>query len=201
MPTAPSNPLETDNRVRTKSGELQFARKLRTAFGLDAAVDYPTAAMELLGRADRCDTLLVVGGGMLARAVAQHSRESGYRRVVMVTRSPKRARRRLASSADSFAICVPERARALLGTARWVTVIATTNIVEPYREQISVLIDDPACLGAVDLSSVPIRPDITDRYEHMYGPRFTALVAAQNRVLADRAQQVRRVIAEIYGED
>jgi hypothetical protein len=79
-------------------------------------------------------------------------------------------------------------------------VIATTALDEGYRARIKTLIDAPECVGAVDLSGVPLRGRLTDRYQHMYGPQFTALIQRQNRYVARRADLVRSTIAEAVGE-
>lgn len=183
---------------------VAVARSLRREYDLEASLDYPAAALKLLQRPhhDPTSTLLVVGGGMLARAVAEHGARAGYRPVVVLTRSPKRARRRfLAPAVPGIVVCGPSHIRTVLPPARWDAVIATTNLVDSYSSQIDALIDDPRCGGVVDLSAVPLRPDTTERYEHMYGPRFAALIAEQNAQLAEPAHRVRQVIAEIFRED
>ncbi|MGN2636416.1 hypothetical protein ACTD5D_09540 [Nocardia takedensis] len=180
---------------------VTVATELRRRYEFDAALDYPAAAIRLLTdrQPSRPEWLMVVGGGMLARAIAAHGREV-YCHVMVITRSPKRARRRLEQAAESVAVCTPAEANALLGTTRWDAVIATTNLDERYRLQIGALVDDDGCTGAVDLSSTPLRRACTQGYQHMYGPRFSSLVDEQNAVVADRVELVRRAIAEIYEE-
>lgn len=180
---------------------VKLATELRRRHNLDAALDYPAAAIRLLTdrQPRRPEWLVVVGGGMLARAIAAHGRAT-HRYVMVVTRSPKRARRRLGPAASSISVCSPAGAYALLGSTRWDMVIATTNLDARYRLQIGALIDDDGCTGAVDLSSAPLRRECTEGYQHMYGPRFASLVDEQNAVVADRVELVRRAIAEIYGE-
>ncbi|MGF0320563.1 hypothetical protein [Nocardia fluminea] len=188
--------------TRVVGDAVMVATELRRRHNLDAALDYPEAALGILTdrQPARPDSLVVIGGGMLARAIAAHGREL-YRNVMVVTRSPKRARRRLGEMAASTSVCTPAGAYALLGSTRWDAVIATTNLDETYRLKIGALVDDRSCVGAVDLSSVPLRRSCTEGYQHMYGQRFTSLVDQQNAEVADRVELVRRAIAEIYGED
>ncbi|MBF6229289.1 hypothetical protein IU470_29890 [Nocardia abscessus] len=181
---------------------VALARRLRDETGLVAALDYPAAALTAL--AERAEpagrTLLVVGGGMLGQAVAEQAGSAGYTQALIVTRTPSRLRRSLAGTTHPISLSRADGAREMLGTRHWDAVIATTTHDEGYRARIKTLIDAPECVGAVDLSGVPLRAQLTDRYQHMYGPRFTSLVHKQNRYVARRADLVRRRIAESIGQ-
>ncbi|WP_280301269.1 hypothetical protein [Nocardia abscessus] len=181
---------------------VALAQRVRDELGFDAALDYPAAALTALAeRAERAGrTLLVVGGGMLGRAVAEQAGSARYTQALIVTRTPSRLRKRLAGATLPISLARADGARQMLGTRRWDAVIATTALDEGYRARIKTLIDAPECVGAVDLSGVPLRSRLTDRYQHMYGPHFTALVQKQNRYVARRAELVRRRIAEAVGE-
>ncbi|MGY1965541.1 hypothetical protein ACW9HH_14960 [Nocardia gipuzkoensis] len=181
---------------------VALARRVRDELGFDAALDYPAAALTVL--AERAEpagrTLLVVGGGMLGRAVAEQAGSAGYTHALIVTRTPSRLRKRLAGTTHPISLARVDGAREMLGTRRWDAVIATTALDERYRARIKTLIDSPECVGAVDLSGVPLRGRVTDRYQHMYGLHFTALIQRQNRYVARRADLVRRRIAEAVVE-
>lgn len=181
---------------------VTLARRLREELGFAAALDYPAAALTAL--AERSEpagrTLLVVGGGMLGRAVAEQAGTAGYAQALIVTRTPSKARKKLERTTCPVSLSAVDGARERLGTRGWDAVIATSAVDGGYRARIKTLIDAPDCVGAMDLSGVPLRSQATDRYQHMYGPRFTALVHKQNRYVARRADLVRRRIAESVGE-
>ncbi|WP_331765116.1 hypothetical protein [Nocardia sp. NBC_01388] len=183
---------------------VSIARWLRVEHGFAAAVDYPGLAFSLLTTdppTRRTPALLVVGGGALARAVAADALAAGYRDTVMVTRSPKRLRKRLTPEIRArVSVCTPEHAGKQLAGSPWDAVVATTNLVEPYRLQVAALLDDRGCESAVDLSGLPVHEHTSDRYEHMYGQRFARAIARQNEVISDRAEQVRQAIADLYRE-
>lgn len=179
---------------------VRLARRLRRVHDFHAAMDYPELAFSLLGqtRGGGDVALLVVGSGMLARAVLAHSAVSRYGAVVAVTRSPQRLRKRLARGAGG-SVCNASQAWQVLAGRQWDAVIASTNVVEPYRSQLAELVEHPACRSAMDLSCVPLFSTTTHRFEHMYGPRFRGLLAKQNTALAERAARVQQAIASVYG--
>ncbi|MBF6574106.1 Rossmann-fold NAD(P)-binding domain-containing protein [Nocardia farcinica] len=190
--------------IEVVEGAVRVAAALRGDYRLDAVLDYPAAALRLLTehRCSRPRWLVVVGGGMLARAIAAHA-TGRYSHVVLVTRCPKRARRRLGTLAAGVAVGTAAAAAAMLETARaqWDAVLATTRLDESYRGQIAALVEGSGCRSAVDLCAAPLRRDCTESYQHMYGRRFASLIDEQNAAVADRVELVRAAIAAVYGED
>jgi len=152
------------------------ARRLRAEHGLTAAMDYPDLAGRMLAETgdDPSRVLLVIGGGALARAVVGHELASRYRRVVIVTRSPKRLRRRLSAVCRRPTACSPAGAWPHLRGSRWDAVVATTNLTEGYRDLVAELVTHPDCRTAIDLSCVPLfrLAPAAGRYVHMYDERF-----------------------------
>lgn len=177
---------------------VRLARRVRVDHSFAASADYPDLVGRLLRDAGRAEprSLVVVGSGVLARTVMRHRFVLGYRQVLPVTRSVKRLRKRVPGS--HLWVCSPGSVWDRLNGSGWDVVIATTNLVEPYRTRIGELVADRRCRVAVDVSCVPLLatpPD--DRYHNLYGSAFSALVAEQNFVVADKAERVRSAIASV----
>jgi glutamyl-tRNA reductase len=193
--------LPAEHELRSVVADVvSIARCVRREYGFAAESDYPDLVFSLLKQ--KCSlrqpaTLLVVGSGMLAQGIAVRS-AAQYDSVIMVTRSPNRLRKRLPKLTE-VRVCGAAHARILMAGAVWDAVIATSNLDEAYRTELIGLVLDPACRQAVDLSCVPLLPDVTDRYEHMYGSQFHELIARQNESMAATAKRVREAIIGIYG--
>jgi len=178
---------------------LDLARRLRAAHRLAAPLDYPQAALLLLEQQEPVvDGLIIVGGGMLARSVATLAAHR-YREVLMVTRSPRRLRRRL-DGGQTPEICRVHDAGSRLGAGAWHVVVATTQLANTYRAAVLDLVADERCRGVVDLCASPLQATGSPRYTHMYHQEFLQLIAKHNATVADRADAVRRDIAEYYEE-
>ncbi len=183
--------------ARAVDEALDLARRLRKFYGLDAPVDYPEVTLRLLDRhADRAELLVVVGGGFLARAVAEAGQDR-YRRVLMVTRSPKRLRSRLRPAARAEACRIADLELSCRDTPAHV-VLATTNITAEYRLELLSAITDPRCLGTIDLCAHPIRTEPERRYICMYDEVFLDLIAGNNDRVTAAAAAVRSGIAAYY---
>lgn len=194
--THPLRPVVTD--------ALATADRLRRDHGFTAHADYPELALRVLSGTSPPAVrtrLVIVGSGMLAKAVSTSAVGAGYELPVMVTRSPKRLRRRrLIGDAPVLATTV-RGAPEVIGPADWVAVVATTNLSGEHRDRVQALIEDRRCRGAVDLSCVPVLPDAPEdgRYLSMYGARFRGLVTEQNARLAETAARVTAAIAARSG--
>jgi len=196
--------LPTAHPLRQLVAEaVQLARRVRHEHGFVTLVDYPDLVERLLHRAGSASakSLVVVGSGVLARSVMTHRIARRYQRVLPVTRSAKRLRKRLPNAGADVWVCSPGSVWDELGGADWDVVVATTNLVKPYRTQIMDLVVHERCRVAVDVSCVPLWTEPLDgRYHNLYGSMFSALIAEQNSVMADRAEQVRAAITSAYGE-
>jgi glutamyl-tRNA reductase len=180
---------------------VRLARRVRREHGFVALVDYPDLIERLLRGAGQATprSLVVVGSGVLARSVMMHRFARRYQRVLPVTRSVKRLRKRLRNAGADLRVCSPEGVWGELDGSGWDVVVATTNLVEPFRSQITDLITDRRCRVVVDVSSGPLLTEPLDgRYHNLYGSMFSTLLAEQNSVMADRAERVKAAIASYY---
>lgn len=180
---------------------VRMARRVRVDHNFAASADYPDLIERLLRDAGRAKSrsLVVVGSGVLARTVMRHRLALGYRQVLPVTRSVKRLRKRVPGS--QLRICSPGSVWDQLDGSGWDAVIATTNMVEPYRTRIGELIADRRCRVAVDVSCVPLLAAPPDgHYHNLYGSAFSTLIADQNSVIAAKAERVRAAIKSIHME-
>jgi len=195
--------LPTDHPIRPVARDaVAVARWVRARHGLVAPVSYPELALRLLKRHQDGGPergLLIVGGGMLAQAVADRAENIGYPQVLLVTRSPKKLRGlRLPANSQP---CTVGQADLALGAGTWDVVIATTNTGGPYRSKIQGLVTDARCRFVVDLSAVPVLrwPYPPDCYVNLYDPRFAFLVADHNASMVEAADRARTDIADVYG--
>jgi hypothetical protein len=180
---------------------VRLAKQVRHEHRFTALVDYPDLIERLLHGAGQARSLVVVGSGVLARSVMTHRLAHRYQRVLAVTRSVKRLRKRLPPTGTGLRVRSPEGVWGELDGAGWDVVVATTNLVEPYRTRITDLIVDGRCHVAVDVSCVPLWTDPLDgRYHNLYGSMFSELIAEQNSVVAERAERVRAAITSAYAE-
>ncbi|MET8541564.1 hypothetical protein ABZW03_13060 [Kitasatospora sp. NPDC004799] len=176
---------------------LLLARQARRQFGLHARLDYRDLARTLLDTSFvRPRNVVVVGGGMLARAVAQ---ELGHdRRVFLLTRSPKKLRRLLrAGSARTSVLRITD----LPDTVRdggFDLVLATSGLTPQYRDHIASLVDATDRRLVVDLCATPVlheRPN----YQHLHHPTVTDLIEDANRPAVEAARAASAWIENHYG--
>lgn len=179
---------------------IEVAKQARQTHSFIAVADYPELVSRLLPQDG--GLTLVVGGGMLAQAVAARL-ANDMTDLVMVTRSLKKLRRSLAildlrvNTINYFNLA------AVLDGRQYTVVIATDQVTDELQSRLSQLVSTPACKGAVDLCSVPICPpgEQPTGYITMYDPEFAALVAEINEGLRDRVDLVRSDIASYYRRD
>ncbi|MFE6737534.1 Rossmann-fold NAD(P)-binding domain-containing protein [Streptomyces tubercidicus] len=187
----PSHPIYDISRKA-----LALAARARERFGLVAIADYSDLPMLLLEeRARQPKQLLVIGGGMLARAVAAAPPE-GYERVVMMTRGPRKLRRLVDGLGNVTVVRgLPSLDRALDG-APYDTVIATTNLHADYQQQVQEAAVGPLSGRVLDLCGTPALEERPDGYSHLYDPDVLQVLADANRGLSDSASLARQWIAE-----
>ncbi|WP_326768782.1 hypothetical protein OG978_33425 [Streptomyces sp. NBC_01591] len=175
---------------------LLLAERARQEFDLYAKVDYSDLPQLLLGRHsdNEARKLLIVGGGMLARAIAA-APPSGYDRVVMMTRGPRKLRRMMDGLDTVTVVRSPSLARALDGQPHD-TVIATTNLPADYQSQVVDATRSPLSRGVVDLCCVPVLDERPLGYRHLYDPDVLHTLKAANRDMTERATLARQWVAQ-----
>lgn len=176
---------------------LRIARAARTKHGFDAEFDYPELARSLLRTPGPTPSgLVVVGGGMLAQAMATQQWLLGYEQLAIMTRSPKKFRRRLPERFVGAAVIAPRHASALTMYS-WDVIVATVNITGTYRATVESLVRDERCRLAVDLSSVPLYDgDAPAHYAGLYGAQVSDLIERHNLRRTKTAAAVRMYVRE-----
>jgi glutamyl-tRNA reductase len=178
---------------------LRIARAARTHHGFDAEFDYPELARRLLqthGTTPAASSVLVVGGGMVAQAVVTQPWLLDYKQRAIMTRSPKKLRRRLPDRPVGTAIVVPRHASAVTMDS-WDVIVATVNITGTYRATVESLVRDERCRFAVDLSSVPLYDgDAPAHYAGLYGAQVSDLIERHNVRRTETAAAVRAYVRD-----
>ncbi|MFI9365596.1 hypothetical protein ACIG5E_31800 [Kitasatospora sp. NPDC053057] len=190
--------LSADHPLRPVGAEvLLLASQARRRFGLRARLDYRDLARTLLSASTaQPSNLVVVGGGMLAQAVAHELGDD--RRVFLLTRSPKKLRRLLrAGSARTTVLRITD----LPDTVRdsgFDLVLATSGLTPQYREHIARLVDAAARRLVVDLCATPVLRERSN-YQYLHHPAVTDLIEDANRPAVEAARAASSWIENHYG--
>lgn len=184
---------------------LATAAQLRADHGLRPAVDYEDLSFDLLGklasgRSGRRAALVLVGGGMLARAIATHRRAAEYAAVIMVTRSPKRLRRRLA--APNVLVCRLASVDRRLTDGGCDVVLATSGMTVDYRAGLLETLASAAA-PVLDLCAVPLLDDVErplEQYLCLYDPEVDDYIAQCNARVTKSAKELRRAAGRTVKE-
>lgn len=177
---------------------LATAVEARRRFQLQARLDYSGLARMLLDGepSPTPGTVVVVGGGMLARSIADELTAS--RSVVMVTRSPKRLRRRLADSGIQAGVSRASTIETEVAGRRYDLVLATSGLEGDYRERIVDVSESQQCRSVIDLCAtrtMSARP----AYLHLHHPNVLAVIEDANRDVYERAVAARSWIDHRLG--
>jgi glutamyl-tRNA reductase len=177
---------------------LSVAVEARRAFKLSAVLDYTGLCRLLLEDAagDVRRSLVVIGGGVLARALAAEFARS--RAVVLVTRNPKKLRRNLAAAGVSATTCRITQADEVLVSQPYDLIIATSGVDALYREGIDALAAARDCRTTLDLCAIPVLEPGPD-YRHLHDPDVITIIEDANREVAARATEARAWIADRMG--
>ncbi|MFO0826146.1 MAG: hypothetical protein U0792_24020 [Gemmataceae bacterium] len=177
---------------------LELARQLRQRFGLQAP-SHGLLALRDFRRRSPCDCLMAVGAGMVGQEVVEQYRSLGYGRLLVISRDPKRARRRLGSGFDRS--MVRSLARVLEDPPRtdFDLIVATSDVPESYRLQAQELARSAHCRGIVDVSAEPIVTDGAKVVTLTNAP-MKALIAEHNAHWLEcqvaALQQIPKLVAE-----
>ncbi|WP_030458510.1 hypothetical protein [Kitasatospora sp. NRRL B-11411] len=176
---------------------LLLASQARDRFGLHAGLDYRHLARTLLGASVvHPDNLVVVGGGMLARAVAEEL--GSDRRVFVLTRSPKKLRRVLPDASGRATVLRITELPDTVKRSGYDLVLATSGLTPMYREHIARLVDDGSRHQVVDLCATPVLRD-RPNYQHLHHPAVTHLIEDANRPTVEAARAASSWIENHYG--
>ncbi len=157
---------------------LSRAKAFREKHDFYAEYDYEDIVFNLL---PSMDTLIVVGSGMLGQMIAKASHERGTERTILVTRNPKKSKKRLISTRFqeiySFG-SLPADATQLPFTC----LIATDQVNDDYRSKILALVNHEKNELTVNLSALPFTDGIfkRDRYVTMYDDPYLDEVNRSN---------------------
>lgn len=190
--------LPASHPLRPAGAEaLLLASQARRRFDLHARLDYRDLARTLLeARSAKPGNLVVVGGGMLARAVAQELGDE--RAVYLLTRSPKKLRRALRSTAGRVAVMRATELPDGVCDEGFDLVLATSGLTPEYRDRIAGLADAPSCRTVVDLCATPVLPE-RPNYRHLHHRAVIDLIEEANRPAVEAARAASSWIENYYG--
>jgi hypothetical protein len=153
----PSSPLYSLGQ-----GALQQARQLRDKYGFYARCDHQQIVLSFfLDRAaasqDHVARLVIIGSGMIARAVAEAASKAGYAQIVLISRSAKKLRqRRIFDGIGREIYSFDTLPAGFLDQAPYHCLVATENSDAAYCARIVDACYAAACRAVVDMSSIPI---------------------------------------------
>ena len=186
---------------------LAVARAARLRFDLTPVVDYADLPAFLRNLHPRDDSstakrLVVVGGGMLAQAIALRSRTE-YTSTVIVTRNAPRLRRSLL---DTFPkdgripeIIGPATAPDVAGDKSFDLVLATTSRKPSYIQSIEAIASQPNVKRIIDLCATPFFERRLPKYKHIADADIIDLITLANSAVAERAKHAQSWIEHITG--
>lgn len=143
---------------------IAIARTVRERHLHSASTDYDSLTFQVLRKirsSSRVPKMLVlIGSGMLARAIARRGGSEGYERVAVVTRSP----RTLRQDVDGLWFAGPPKLFKEHGdSAPFDCVIATTSIDALYLEDLMPIFESRSCASMIDLSAIEISDSVSLR--------------------------------------
>lgn len=192
---------------RFVSQAVRIAEEARRKFDLVPVVDYadlPRAWAAGMTPTDGLAVrrLIIVGGGMLAQAMASASTAS-YDHVIMVTGNTARLRRTVANlplPATSVAVTRARDAIARYTAEPFNLVIATTSSRPSYLDDVAALAAHENAAFTLDLSATPLPVRTAPRYSHIADRSVLAWISDINQPVEARAAEARTWIrAEVAG--
>lgn len=163
---------------------LYISQTARETHNFYAATDYTEIAFELLQQMQNYQSsskaLIVIGSGAIGRGVLSHSMAREYRRVVGLSRWPKKLKRRV--QLDYIDTIHPDKIPSMEVFAPYDCIVAISDTNEEYLNLIRNLCGSDQCTGIIDFSSNPLfsvfRPE---KYIHEYDVRFCRFLKYLNR--------------------
>lgn len=179
----------------------RMAERIRDHFGFYARFDYEeTSLQHLTPDPDAGDrSLLIVGTGMLAKAVAVRALQYGYGEIVLVSRDPKKFRKRH-RDLPIAGVFKPSDVPAAFLAKPFAAFIATDGLEgTPYGAEIVALLRGTPCTGIADMSSLPLTfpSDMKVTPFTMFDPSYLAGIDRANRQLERVAGLVDREVKKL----
>ena len=181
---------------------LSVAAQARQKYNFFASGDYTDIAYELLRKAPDGATkenLVVLGSGMMGRALAEHHGRGRYKRTFAVSRWPKELQQKI--SLHDVMCLHPENLLEHLGQESFDLILAISTITPEYRKFLDVLLNSKQLNFAVDLSTVSAvigqRPK---NYIHEYDVEFCRYLEAKSSELSNLKPSVQAFIADVLSE-
>jgi glutamyl-tRNA reductase len=136
--------------------------------------------------------LVIVGGGMLAQAIAVHS-TTAYSDIVVVTRNPTRLRLTLASELPTAGrpprVVSPRVATTEAVRVPFDLALATTSTNQTYLGDIGALARHRNVNRVIDFCAIPFLADSISRYSHISDRDVLSAIVEANGPVARRAHQ------------
>jgi hypothetical protein len=167
---------------------LDISQKLRKKHNFYANADYEEIALNLLSMKSSkqsVSTLIIIGGGQLAQAIANNAKPSNYKKVIVITRNAKKLRKSFLdhSAIDIYSMhTLPFN----LLTLPFHCFIATNNLNNEYHTLLLSIINHANCQAIVDMSSVPMFSNYVSKdrcYITMYDKSYFEVIETTNCLL------------------
>ena len=171
---------------------VEIGLKAKADSGLIANIDYPDIALNVVDKIlqGKVRSILVVGGGMLGRSVAEKAQSNGWNDVYIVSRNPKKMRKMGYQNALKLSQVAPITGEGLA------VIIATMDVTPTYRTEIETFLERKKCGAIIDLSAAP-QLSRSKNYVHMYDQIFTDEVLSANRIIAPKIPDTIRLISDM----
>lgn len=158
-----------------------------------ASFNYDQIVEDIIGdqfpNGEQPDRLYIIGAGMLGRGLIRKGVGRRFRSTIVITRNPKKLRKRLRTWADTEVALMRPAEVGSEREARSIVVIATADINEEYQATLQNALMRLEPRAIVDLSSIPALSDGAVRtlnYVSMYDKEFLRFIEQNNKQLAPK---------------
>ncbi|MBY2967519.1 hypothetical protein E0H64_14500 [Rhizobium leguminosarum bv. viciae] len=185
---------------------IEVGRNARARHGFIAPFNYDQIVRDIVADVFKDgappDRLLMIGAGMLGRDLIRSGVGERFRSTAIVTRNPKKLRKRLRTLTDVEVALIRPAEIGHAREPRSIALIATTDVNDEYA---AILRNALLCLqprAVIDLSSIPVLSSSAVgklNYVTMYDEVFLKFIEKNNRQLAAKVPLVCSEIAATIG--
>ena len=185
------------------SKALNIANILRTKYNFFAINDYEQIVINSFSNNNgmrRPDSLLIIGGGMLGKKIAESEIQNMYKQVVIVTRNPKKVKKSIANTVKAYSYdMIPRK----IFNSPYHSFIATDYCSEVYKKKIIGIFENNSNIKTIDLSAIPLRnkfDPMDDNYITMYSKTYMKEVKKNNELLMDKIKPLSHEARELVDD-
>ena len=167
-----------------------LAQRIKDQYQFFASLEYERAAFQLLdmGRESHPKDLVVFGGGILGRSIANHAISLRYERVFVLTRNPSRCEAAIESSH------IEVRSYNQFSAPTEADVVIAVHTTQAARKRIEKVLRSTRGGAVVDFSGESNAVNTTLSIQTMHDPSFIDLIERNNSELMPLVPKVRDAI-------